>query len=306
MDVLRKGGFLRPDAHAGMVRTSTSLAICPLCGCTTYRERAAFGKAVMVSCTSCDLVRQLGASFDATVYQDDYYASDRPTGGYANYIRDSDINRRTFASRLRGIERRIGRRGRLLDVGCALGDFVLEASRRGWSAEGLEVSAFAAAQARARGARVHLGLLGPQTIPDSTYDVITLYDTLEHTDDPVGMLREVRRTLVPGGLAHIVTPNVAGVQSRVFGRHWYHYKPGEHLVYFGPATLRRASEDAGLEWAGSARTGSYVTVAYVLDRLRVYSRVFRTLGRVTNALRLDTIVFYLHAGEIEAWTRRPA
>lgn len=307
MDTLSQHGLARSDAHAGMVRTSTSpLATCPLCGSTAYRERAAFDRAVMVSCSDCGLVRQLDGSFDATVYRDDYYESDRPTGGYANYVRDADINRRTFASRLRRIEARIGKPGRLLDVGCALGDFVLEAMRRGWSADGLEVSAFAAAQARARGARVHHGLLGPQTISESSYDVITMYDTLEHTDDPVGMLREVRRALAPGGLAHIVTPNVTGLQSRVFGRRWYHYKPDEHLVYFGPHTLRRACESAGLEWGGSARTGSYVTVAYVLDRLRVYSPVFRTLGHMTRALRLDNIVFHLHAGEIEAWARRPS
>src|SRR2546430_13904169 len=66
------------------------------------------------------------------------------------------------------------------------------------------------------------------------------YTTLFRSTDPVATLRAVQRLLVPGGLLHLVTPNVGGVQARLLGRHWYHYKPGEHLFYFAPDTLRTA------------------------------------------------------------------
>lgn len=240
------------------------------------------------------------------MYDESYFASARPKGGYANYFRDGEINRRTFAHRLKAIEARVdARRRRLLDVGCALGDLLLEAGRRGWHAEGMELSPYAAERARARGLLVHVGSLFAVDLADGSYDVVTLYDTLEHLADPLAALDRVRRLVAPGGVVHIVTPNVEGLQSRTLGPRWYHYKPDEHLCYFGPRTLRRAVELAGLRWGGSARTGSYVTLTYVLDRLRVYSPAFRVLARAADRVGLGSIVFYVHVGEMEAWATRP-
>jgi SAM-dependent methyltransferase len=262
--------------------------------------------ALIVSCSECGLVRQqMRPVTPATLYASEYYATDDPKGGYANYFLDAAVNRRTFRRRIHAIERRYGRRGRLLDVGCALGDFVLEAEAAGWEAEGVEISEFAAAQARGRGARVQAGKLEELALPSGSFDVVTLYDTVEHLTDPVATLREAHRLLVTGGLVHLVTPNVGGLQARVFGSRWYHYKPGEHLYYFSPSTLQRAIELAGMRWNGWARSGSYVTLTYLVDRLRYYAdRPFAAVERLGRALRLGPFSFYLYVGEMEAWARR--
>lgn len=293
----------RVVGRAVPLATTQEDVACALCRSCEARDRVVVDGTRIVECVQCGLTRQADAVGPAS-YDASYFASERRKGGYANYFRDAGINQRTFGARLERIASRVDAPGRLLDVGCALGDFVLEAVRKGWSAEGLEVSEFAATEARRRGAVVHLGR-AEEILPAATYDVVTLYDTLEHTADPVGMLRSVARTLVPGGLVHVVTPNVDGIQARVLGRHWYHYKPGEHLVYFGPQTLERAARAAGLEWEGWSPTGSYVTVSYVLDRLRVYVPAFHGIAEVTGRLGLGSIVFYLLAGELECWARRP-
>src|SRR3989454_393225 len=114
---------------------------------------------LIVKCADCGLVRQETRPLAAAaIYDSDYYATDNPKGGYANYFLDSGVNRRTFRDRIHAIERRYGRRGRLLDVGCALGDFLLEAKASGWDVEGVEISSFAAQRARERGLRVTAGL----------------------------------------------------------------------------------------------------------------------------------------------------
>src|SRR5439155_6595773 len=148
-----------------------------------------------------------------------------PKGGYANYFLDSDVNPRTFHDRIHAFERRYGRKGRLLDVGCALGDFLMEAKDAGWDVEGVEISHYAAQRARARGLRVTAGRLEELDLPAASFDVITLYDAIEHLTDPVATLAAVHRLLVPGGLLHLVTPYVGRVQARLLGRHWSHYKP---------------------------------------------------------------------------------
>lgn len=279
---------------------------CLLCRGDIGRPRFRVDGAMIGRCPGCGLVQQVDRPLRPIgLYDAAYYAHDDPKGGYANYYLDSEINRRTFERRLRSIEARAARMGRLLDVGCALGDFVMAAGAAGWRAEGVEVSPFAAAIARRRGAIVHMGDIRELDLGPATFQAVTLYDTIEHVDDPVATLRVVRDLLAPGAVAHLVTPNVAGLQARLLGRWWYHYKRDEHLAYFAPSTLRRTVEASGLRWGGSAPTGSYVTISYVLNRLRRYARrPFSVLDRLSRAVGLATIFFYLKVGEMEAWAYR--
>lgn len=306
MNAIPGVGPVRERAIAAPLAIGEVSNPCSLCAEGEDRPLFAVDGAPIVRCGGCGLVRQQTRPVaTASVYGSAYYATDDPKGGYANYFLDAGVNRQTFGRRIRSIEQRYGRKGRLLDVGCALGDFVLEAKAAGWDAEGAEISQYAAARARERGAVVHAGVLEELRLPEASYDVITLYDTIEHFADPLSTLREVQRLLVPGGLVHLVTPNVGGLQSRVLGRRWYHYKPGEHLFYFSPATLRATLERAGLRWEGWARAGSYLTLTYVFNRLRYYAPVFGLLESLGRTLRFGPFTFYLHVGEMEAWARRP-
>jgi len=286
---------------------STVLNPCANCGGFAALVHVSVDDERIVRCPGCGLVRQeLRPASPSDLYDQSYYMHDVPKGGYANYVLDAGINRRTFHRRLRSFERRVPDRGRLLDVGAALGDFVLEASALGWDAEGVEISSFAAEQARLRGARVHTGSLEQLGLPSASYDVITLYDAIEHLFDPAGTLTEISRLLRPGGVLHLVTPNVGGLQARLLGRFWYHYKPGEHLYYFSPDTLRPLVERSDLLWDGWAPSGSYVTLSYVFNRLRHYSRQpFAAFDSIGRKLRLGPAAFYLYVGEMEIWGSRP-
>src|SRR5438094_8099027 len=123
---------------------------CALCSNGRTRTMFEVDGSVIVTCDDCGLVRQATRPVaTASLYDSDYYATENPKGGYANYFLDSAVNRRTFRERIRAIERRYGRRGRLLDVGCALGDFLIEARAAGWDGEGVESSSSAAHRARA-------------------------------------------------------------------------------------------------------------------------------------------------------------
>lgn len=279
---------------------------CALCGHPGGAEMFHVDGSLIVRCEVCDLVREASRpAATSQVYDSDYYSTESSKGGYANYVLDAGINRLTFDERLRAIEAKLGRKGRLLDVGCALGDFVEVARESGWDAEGVEISAFASAEARAKGLRVYTGILEDLALPSGSYDVITLYDVIEHLTDPVRTLREVSRLLAPGGVLHMVTPNVGGLQAKILGSKWYHYKPGEHLFYFSPKTIREALDRASFNWIGWARSGSYVTVTYVMSRLRYYApALFGGLESVGRTVRLGPFPFKLYVGEMEVWAKR--
>jgi SAM-dependent methyltransferase len=135
--------------------------------------------------------------------------------------------------------------GRLLDVGCGNGAFVAAAARAGYDAEGHDLAPEVAAAASARWSLpVHTGDLG--ALEAGPYDVVTLWDTLEHAVAPRALLVEVARLLAPGGHVVVLSPHSAGVSARVLHGRWWAFGPNDHLVLFSGDALADALRDAGL------------------------------------------------------------
>ncbi len=149
-----------------------------------------------------------------------------------------------------------GRGGNLLDVGCGLGYFLRSAaSRPGWTVYGCEISRAAAGFAAGRLGleRVFQGRMEDAGYPDGLFDLVTLWDVLEHIRDPRTMLAEIRRILKPGGRLFIQTPE-AGAQLlkarlkrlRYGLRAGIHYlEARDHLNLYAPRVLRRVLASAG-------------------------------------------------------------
>lgn len=165
-----------------------------------------------------------------------------------------EIYRKRREFRLRRSEARLSRiellrrPGRLLDIGCSLGYFVEAAARRGWDACGVEISPYAAAEAREIGLDVRAGLLEDARFADGSFDCVTMWDVLEHVSDPVGHMLEVRRILSPGGLVVIGTPDLGHLLCRTRRERWRHLKPGEHIFYFRRSSIRVLFDRAGFRW----------------------------------------------------------
>ncbi|MFQ5719283.1 MAG: class I SAM-dependent methyltransferase [Acidobacteriota bacterium] len=136
---------------------------------------------------------------------------------------------------------------RLLDVACSEGTFIALARERGWETEGIEISAPAAAHGRdILGLPIRTGRLEDTHYPDAAFDIVTVQSFLEHSEDPVRLLTEVRRVLRPGGLLYANVCNGRSLAARLAKANWYNYDPVVHLNYFSPATLRRLARTAGL------------------------------------------------------------
>lgn len=141
--------------------------------------------------------------------------------------------------------RRTREGARVLDVGCANGEFLLAMRAAGWLVQGVETDPRAVARAREHGLDVDEGELDEGTYPPRSFDAITISHVLEHLRDPVGTLRACREFLRDDGVLWIATPNLASHGHTRYGRAWRGLEPPRHLVLFTPASFRRALDGAG-------------------------------------------------------------
>jgi 2-polyprenyl-3-methyl-5-hydroxy-6-metoxy-1,4-benzoquinol methylase len=159
----------------------------------------------------------------------------------------------TICHRLNAIEAGEGFQVKLLDIGCAFGDFLTYAQAQGWDVSGVEISPRLAAEARARGLTVYEGDLAGLELPPETYDVVTMWDVIEHLDNPKGFLTTIRPLLRPNGLLFFHTGNArfqifkARVLSRLLPNQGPFLIPYQHLYHFDPASARAMLAATGFE-----------------------------------------------------------
>jgi SAM-dependent methyltransferase len=136
--------------------------------------------------------------------------------------------------------------GTLLDIGCGAGAFVRAASLAGFDAQGIEISDQAAEFGRRTWAiTVQTGDLMDVEIPAESFDIITLWQVLEHLARPVETLRKARGLLREGGLLMLAVPNFDSFQARLFRNRWYHLEVPRHLFHYTPASLQSLLKQVG-------------------------------------------------------------
>jgi len=139
----------------------------------------------------------------------------------------------------------IGQR-RLLDFGCGSGAFLLRMRQRGWNVAGLDTSGSIARRLQEEHElRVLIGTLPHPALTPDSFDLITLWHSLEHVHQPLQVLCEANRLLTSGGKLLVAVPNIASVSFRWFGRNWFGLDVPRHLVHFSPQTLCKMIEKAG-------------------------------------------------------------
>ena len=166
---------------------ATTLPTCALCGGSEQRLRFKEGPFSVVACCSCELTyvtpRLVDEQLIERIYDELYWnspsASDR---GYTDYAGSEDLYLRTFERRVDSLSRHLPTTGRVLDIGCAAGYFLRVMRDRGWDVQGIEPSRSIRALAeRDLGAgRLHSDLQGETGFQPRSFDLITLWDVLEH------------------------------------------------------------------------------------------------------------------------------
>ena len=239
-------------------------------------------------------------------YTRDYYraGTTADAAGYRDYLDDAEARMRGFKTRLSQIEQWAPvAKGRLLDFGAAVGLFVKVASDAGWEAVGYERSAWAAQYGREQfGVDILVGTGSEVPEFESRFDVVTMWDVIEHLERPRDVFDLVTKWLKPGGLLALNTVNSSSIGARIAGRHWRHLAPPHHLQYFSRKSLRRLLQEYGLETLWLKNSGVIVMADRRRQQLPGFIAAVERIGTHWRFSRLATLLNL--RDEIEAGARR--
>ncbi|WP_267222678.1 class I SAM-dependent methyltransferase [Dyella silvae] len=146
------------------------------------------------------------------------------------------------------------RRGRLLDVGCGNGVFLLRAKAAGWLVQGVEPDPIAAEAARGAGLSVFNGTLDAFDT-SAQFDAITSSHVIEHVHEPRAFVSQLFDRLRPGGFVWLATPNATSLGHRRYGEAWRGLEPPRHITVLTPKALRALLLGAGFTSVRAHRRG---------------------------------------------------
>jgi len=235
----------------------------------------------LVACAHC------GLQYVSPRLRADAVIQGYTSGSDEQFVSQARGRELTFGKCLDMIEREWNApRGHLLDIGTGGGSFLHMASKRGWQVEGCEPNRWLCEWAlKNYGLPARPGTVFDQRYAPASFDVVTLWDVLEHTPDPKSEVRETHRLLKEHGLLVVNYPDIGSWIARLMGRSWV-FLLDVHLYYFTRATIRKLLADAGFDIVRIRPHYQRLNLGYVLYRSRRYigaparllERVVRMLG----------------------------
>lgn len=215
---------------------------CPLCGSSMTGKCWHTEYADFVRCDGCGLWRQnpQPPSIDVLARYDDAYLA-YETSRHMEY---RSIALMSLAEAGLHPDRKIGD-ARMLEIGCATGALLSVFAEAGWNTTGVEVGSSLAAYARTHfGLDVRTGTLDQASLRYGSFDVIMALHLVEHLNEPVAFLAQLRKLVSASGAVYLVTPNADSFQSRLTGARW-RSAIRDHLFLFSVVTLRNMARKAG-------------------------------------------------------------
>jgi 2-polyprenyl-3-methyl-5-hydroxy-6-metoxy-1,4-benzoquinol methylase len=195
-----------------------------------------------------------------------------------------------------------GKADRLLDVGCATGIFAGAARDAGMQVTGIEPSAWSVREARKTLPDIRFvpGSVETCSFAEESFDVITLWDVLEHVASPRRVIGTLTPWLAENGWLFINVPNIDSLPARMMGKRWV-LLLREHLWYFSPETIRQLLEPAGYDVVDIRANLVTFSLRNILKRIAQYSPEklkFLSQQPVHSFDLLNAVVFRFPMGEM--------
>lgn len=223
---------------------------CNFCNSTEFKEYDREGSWTIVKCSNCGFIYtnpQPSPESLPNYYSEDYFKDKRHKSKFYNEDGTQKNEVANYTNRITDIETHSDERGKILEIGSARGGFLKTMKERGWSVQGVEISADAAAIANQNGVETFVGtFMGYDS--EVKADAICMYQTLEHLPNPKEILNKAKTVLNNHGLLIIEVPNIECFEMK-YSKERKHlsYDLPRHLNHFSPSFLKKELEKIGFE-----------------------------------------------------------
>jgi len=252
----------------------------------------------VVECLNCGLAylnpRPRGGVIFG-LYDENYYQGRTQLKSYDNYIEETLKSLEDGTNAGFQIIKRIAtykelKDSRLLDIGCACGAFLVIA--RSWKAkvEGLEISNFSAEWGRESfGLEIKTGTLETIRYSANSFDLVTMFDLVEHLTDPTSFFRDVYRITKNGGLICVVTPNYHCKEK--YGKSWIGFNMSlEHIYFFDKESLGKMLDKVGFK---ILHIETMETLSAIQKSVYFKQDLNKAFSKLRNILTKMPPIFYL-------------
>jgi len=256
----------------------------------------------IVQCDECRLV-YLNPRVRKDLIIESYSSAIDPT-----FVAQNEERVATFKRSLEWLGKRHGitpqTAKRVLDVGCAGGAFPKAAHDLGFDVVGVEPSTWLAEQGRSfYGLDIRSGLLQDQDFPDQSFDLISLWDVIEHLPDAHAVVRDIHRLLRPGGYLIVNSPDYGSLARKLLGPKWPMLL-SVHLIYFTQETITDFLRRDNFEVVEFRPFWQTLQLGYVFKRASAYFGVFQLAQKLTEAMHLHRIPLTYNIGQSFVLARR--
>ncbi len=195
--------------------------------------------------------------------------------------------------------------GKLLDVGAAAGFFCECAKEMGWEAQGVEPSRWLSEWGKKNfGLTIKVGTLDDAEFDESTFDVLTMWDSIEHMPNPVKALESAHRCMKTGGILVINTPNIGSLWARLLRQKWW-FLLSHHLYYFTPQTLTAALNKCGFEVIAIRRHYQSLELGHLVKMVGLYNKkISGLMGSALRVFRLESVNIPYYAAQMNVIARK--
>ena len=235
---------------------------CPTCGSTSDKVLFTKNGGEYSYCSNCEHI-YLSKSLKSE-YLIDFY-SNYPTSSLDWHKNESEFYTRIYNSGLDMIQSSKGS-GSLLDIGCSSGLFLSIASQRGFTCYGVEPNSMESSYAIDQGINI-LGKTVSDISRNQRFDVITMWDVLEHIDSPSDFIFTLKKYLNPGGIVFVQIPTCDSIAARIMRDKCNMFDGIEHLTLFSKKSLDLCFSNSGFS---SASAKSVISDSFAIKNYLSY------------------------------------
>ncbi len=256
------------------------------------------GNEQIVKCKSC------GLKYVNPRLTDKEIVSGYSEGSDELFISQAKGRELTFKKSLKLIEK-YSNKGKILDVGTAGGSFLKVAKNDGWIVEGIEPNKWLCNWAfKNYDIKVKPGTLFDYKFKNDEFDVITLWDVLEHVTDPKKTLNECSRIMKQNGLLVVNYPDIGSFVAKSMGKRWI-FLLSVHLFYFDKKTIKKILNETGFEVIKIKKHFQTLNLGYLVYRMKAYNEFLYNLGNKTvNLLHLNNLLIPYWLGQTLVLARK--